>query len=717
MNALINLLGGAGSLLVVALGFGAIIFIHELGHFLAAKWARIRVLAFAVGFGPAIVSYRKGIGLQRGSSEAAYQKRLARPGPAPEGISPTEYRLNALPLGGYVKMLGQEDLHPEATSEANDSYQAAPVWKRMVVISAGVIMNLISAAVLFVIVFMIGLQTEPPKVGGVVPGSPADRAVASNAEALGIERPGLMPGDRIVSINGRTPASFNDIVLSVAMARSGQSLGVVVERPGIRDHLDFRVVPDTGRMSGLLELGIAPAASAEVRDPGPALREIFIQNLASAGLPGVEPGMRLVAVGGEEPENPADHLGRVFDQSQGRSVEVVFEGEDGRRVALALEPTPELMTVNLPTAPRTVTPIEHLLGLVGVMAVASAEADQPGAPSGTSRGYEQGLRTGDVFVRVGETVYPSMAEGMRTIRDHAGRSVPVTVLRHGDFVDLSLSVRRNGTVGFQVASTLERRPGAEPGVLIAAPPRNRADREGNPEPWRPAAASLVDQPGLRLLAIDGREVSSVVELRSALIDATRDAGEGATVAVRLALPIARGTPGAGVVEREWALDGDAVAELQSLGWLPPGSLGIFEFERTLLRAEGPVQAVGMGVHETHRVMMSTYLTLVRLFQGTVRVEHLRGPVGIAHMGTQILDRGFIWLLFFFGLISVNLAVINFLPIPIVDGGQFLMLVYEGIRRKPVPIALQNALTLAGLALIGSVFVVVTFYDVRNLFGL
>jgi regulator of sigma E protease len=67
------------------------------------------------------------------------------------------------------------------------------------------------------------------------------------------------------------------------------------------------------------------------------------------------------------------------------------------------------------------------------------------------------------------------------------------------------------------------------------------------------------------------------------------------------------------------------------------------------------------------------------------------------------------------LISVNLAVINFLPLPIVDGGQFLFLVFEGIRGRPVPVAVQNAATIAGLVLIGTVFLIVTFHDITNLF--
>src|SRR3954467_1138856 len=152
MTDLLNLGRSGVDLLLVILGFGLIIFVHELGHFLAAKWAGIRVLAFAIGFGPAAVSYRKGMGWRRGTTEPEYQERQRR-GQAAE-LSPTQYRLNWLPLGGYVKMLGQDDLNPAAVSAERDSYQNTPVWKRMVVISAGVVMNMLLAALLFVAVFM-----------------------------------------------------------------------------------------------------------------------------------------------------------------------------------------------------------------------------------------------------------------------------------------------------------------------------------------------------------------------------------------------------------------------------------------------------------------------------------------------------------------------------------------------------------------------------------
>jgi len=113
MTSLQNIFGTVFDLSLVVLGFGFIVFLHELGHFVAARWAGIRVLAFAIGFGPAALSFRKGLGWRRGSSEEEYRAMTAvRPGVDPTRalateVSPTEYRINVLPFGGYVKMLGR----------------------------------------------------------------------------------------------------------------------------------------------------------------------------------------------------------------------------------------------------------------------------------------------------------------------------------------------------------------------------------------------------------------------------------------------------------------------------------------------------------------------------------------------------------------------------------------------------------------------------------
>lgn len=98
------------------------------------------------------------------------------------------------------------------------------------------------------------------------------------------------------------------------------------------------------------------------------------------------------------------------------------------------------------------------------------------------------------------------------------------------------------------------------------------------------------------------------------------------------------------------------------------------------------------------------------------VKELRGPVGIVHAGTTVADRGLMYVVFFLAMISVNLAVLNFLPLPIVDGGMFLYLVYEKLTGRPPPPRVQGAATLAGLCLLACLFLLTFYNDVMRLVG-
>src|SRR5262245_19911662 len=229
---------------LIVLGFGVLIFVHELGHFLAAKWAGIRTEAFAVGMGPVAMAWRKGIGLRFGTTSTDYQKRVReeiqteRGSNAAKGtedlsieqmyrvgdrlgLGETEYSLRWLPIGGFVKMLGQEDANPNYVSDDPRSYNRCPIGKRMIVVSAGVIMNIILAVILFIIAFMIGVKFEAPVVGETVPMLPADRTIAENAAVLGVKEPGLQPGDLVISIDGDPAQTFADLQIASAMSRPG----------------------------------------------------------------------------------------------------------------------------------------------------------------------------------------------------------------------------------------------------------------------------------------------------------------------------------------------------------------------------------------------------------------------------------------------------------------------------------------------------------------
>jgi regulator of sigma E protease len=724
MNGSLAFLASAGDLLLVVIGFGLIIFIHELGHFLAAKWAGIRVLAFAIGFGPAALSWRKGMGWRRGSSEREYQSLLGRHAAgittvegtravAPPDLSATEYRLNWLPFGGYVKMLGQEDVNPGAVSDAPDSYQNTPIWKRMVVISAGVVCNIIAAAVLFIAVFMHGLKTEPPEVGLVAPGSPASRAMA--VDAPGIE-PGLRPGDEVLLINGRRAQSFNDLILATAMSRKGESMHVLVRRDGAADPVEFQMLPEMGNQSRLLEIGVAPALTGTITTPKtPAERELLRGALDRAGLSAVEPGMTLVTVGGRPVAHGAADLIEAVRHSDGRPVAVQFRAPDGKTVAGTIKPKAELQYAQVRMPSGALAPITHLLGLVPVMKVADSAGGEP---------PQQGLKDGDIFTRIGTVEYPSLSAGMTEIHRNKGKQIEVAVLRKGEDgarhevrIAPPPTVKREaeGRIGFLAGD-------AEETNLLTVPRAEFVSESG--KSVRPPAGDVVTRPGYRLVAVNERPVRDFSEIRGALRDATQDAlsrREAATVSLSLEPQTASEEP-APVEHVTWRLQADEVRSLHDLGWLPDLDLSIFEPREFTLVAQGAnplarsLDAVRMGLSETNRVMLTTYVTFARLFEGTVKVEHLKGPVGIAHMGTRIASKGMTWLLFFMALISVNLAVVNFLPLPIVDGGQFIFLILEKIRGRPLSIEVQNVATVAGLILIGTMFIIVTFRDIANLFG-
>ncbi len=724
MDALLGSLTNLFNLLLVVVGFGMVVFIHEMGHFLTARWAGIRVFAFALGFGPAVVSYRKGLGWRRGSSEEEYiQLDADAQGEGGERrehardllsgkISPTEYRLNALPFGGYVKMLGQSDLNPEATASAPDSYLAKPIWKRMIVISGGVVMNLVLALAIFMFVFFVGIETEPAKIGMARADSPAALAVAANAQTLGVTEPGLQPGDVVARVNDRKPDEFNDIIMAAAMTGPGEQVRLTVEREGVAERLVFAITPERDQFTNLLDIGVepprtltVPAIYAQSADAWRALASQF-------GLEGVEPGMTLASVDGRTDLRTTGDLLAAARGSAGSPMELRFTDDTASEVRASVTPRPELMLDDANPDPEVLAPIEHLLGLMPVMTV--------GPITDQDRGWEFGLREGDIFARLGEVEFPSVEGGIREVQRHAGDTIDLVLLRRDESgqtheVAVTATVSAEGLIGFPPRDT------GESSSLVTLAPRQLRRMQPGSTDYSPILVGAIDRPGTRILSIGDTPVSNFAEIRAALLAATAGAyasgAEQAPVTIFLEPPLAPQPDGTqATLSVTLPIPRDQLDRLHGLSWRLPFSTAIFAPEPFTLRATGPIDAVRMGINRTHRMMTMTYLTLARLVQGTVKVDNLKGPVGIAHLGTQVATRGYIWLIFFLGLISVNLAVVNFLPLPIADGGQFLMLVYEQLRGKPLPLPVQNAITAVGLVMLVSMFLLVTYNDVARLFG-
>ncbi len=205
-------------MLQVAVALGLLIFVHELGHFLAAKWAGVRVEVFSFGFGPFLFSYRKG---------------------------DTIYAFSLIPLGGYVRMTGQSDTGrvKEEEKKVSHSYLAKSPGKRAVIIVAGVTMNVVFAFILFAFAYMAGISDIPALVGDVLPGSPAHEA-------------GLAPGDRLLSVDGSAVARLSDVWLEVATRGTDRTFPVTARRPD-GSIKTFDVRPRTNER-GIAAIGIAP---------------------------------------------------------------------------------------------------------------------------------------------------------------------------------------------------------------------------------------------------------------------------------------------------------------------------------------------------------------------------------------------------------------------------------------------------------------------------
>lgn len=237
-------------------------------------------------------AYRRGIGFCLGSADA---KVVRLHGKRPiemsdferesHGIGETEYSLRALPLGGYVRMLGQEDGNPDATSSDKRSFSKATIPKRAVVILAGITANLALALLLFLVAFLAGVRFPAATVGFILPGSPAATAIPTDTT-----KPiGLQPGDVVVAIDGDETKTFVDLRVAAAMAKPDTALTIEVMREGER--LTYTTTPARDAGSGLLTIGVDPARSSALTDVRDSREDV------ERGLARIDGGLAALGVG------------------------------------------------------------------------------------------------------------------------------------------------------------------------------------------------------------------------------------------------------------------------------------------------------------------------------------------------------------------------------------------------------------------------------------
>jgi len=145
------------------------------------------------------------------------------------------------------------------------------------------------------------------------------------------------------------------------------------------------------------------------------------------------------------------------------------------------------------------------------------------------------------------------------------------------------------------------------------------------------------------------------------------------------------------------------------------SKGFFEPIKHTVQKTGLGEAMVWSLREAGGFMVSTYVSIRSLVLGNVSTNQLYGPLGMGGIAVQMAERGFIHFFYFMAIVSAILAVMNFLPIPVVDGGYAVFLIIEKIRGKPLPIKVMNITQLTGLVLLGLVFIALTYQDITRFF--
>ena len=602
--------------LEVMLGIGLVIFVHELGHFLVAKKVGIRVEVFSLGFGPAIV------GVKRGD---------------------TEYRISWIPLGGYVKMAGENPDEP--ASGAADEFASKPVGARAAVIVAGVCMNAIFAVFGFLVAFKYGVKMEAPAVGQVQPGSAAEAA-------------GLRYGDRILRIGSAEPLEFMDIALTAAYA-SGP-LDFTIERRGEQKRIS--VEPRRAEGSPVQQLGFQHMDAVGKVEKGSAAEAAHIRE-----------GDWILGVNGKPIEAFEEFIAAVRE-SPGKPLPVEVRHEDDTYQTVTITPTPRQAR----TYGFTLSPLPMVDGVI------------PESPAAAA-----GLKSGDTILEIA-----SATADVRTLSTRVGE---LATANPG--TPISLKIRR--AVGGAPGVT-------ETPVIALVPRRDEASGQyrlgiklgvgivGDVAPASPAAAAGI-APGDRVILVKGKLFRNVdhfdrlanfpeMDKTPLKLTVVKDGAEGSTKSDQVSL-----TP----VEVPGRTLGEA-------GIQP-------DYAFFMKRAAGIVEPVKLGFDRTYTFAEQVFLTFRGMFSSRIDPTTLGGPIGIAETAYRVSEYGFGKFLYFLAIISVNLAILNIFPIPILDGGHLVFLAIEKVKGTPVRPEVQAAAQWVGLAILLGLMIYVTKNDLTRVF--
>ncbi len=543
---------------------GLLIFVHELGHFLVAKYYKVRVEVFSLGFGKKLFSFRRG---------------------------DTEYCISAIPLGGYVKMFGDDPSAELSDEDRAGSFLHKPVGQRIAIVLAGPLMNLFFAVILYAAIALMGERSLVPVIGDLDPKSPAAAA-------------GFMPGDTITAVDTKRVETWSDLERSIA-ERGGQALKFeVLREDGTPQTLEVKatVGPNPNPLSwdreaGQIE-GLTPYSSSSV---------IAVQSSESAaGRAGLRTGDQIIKLNSTTIHRKRELLNVIGSFAANEKFEI--EVKRGLLEALEQGSLDDIryetlkFTIEVPAAARGESGLAALrsLGLdSSEMYVARVVKDTPAAKAG--------LQRGDKIVSVNGESVASFTEVQKLIQASKGEA-PV-----------AFGLLRNGAT-----TPLEIKPDV----------KKRMNSRGQEE-------------------------------------------------VRF-----------------------------EIGFMP-----LIDFEEPKVfekRTGNPIAALERGVERSWEMSNAVIVGFVRLFQGEVSSKNIGGILSIGAMAKRSWSSGIDQFFLAMAVISINLFVLNLLPVPVLDGGHLIFYSLEAIRGAPLSMKKLELAQKVGAALLVGLMVFALYNDITRL---
>lgn len=767
----------------VVIGLSFVVFLHELGHFLVAKWCDVQVDVFSIGFGPAL----PGCNFKWGE---------------------TTYKIALLPLGGYVKMLGQVDGDEHDDPENDDnprSYKNKSVGQRMAIISAGVLMNVILACICFIAVYTHGVKRTAAVVGRL--------DAAGQAWKHGIPSGAVIT--QVGDSPGMHPPTFMDLTRAALRSREGEKVTLIYRLPPDTEEYRADVEPRAG--DGRPVIGISPANSAEL-PPRSALGGLYDSPVehnspaaAARAAFDLRPGDTVVAT--TDPDNPDvlsplpanDRQQNLFELSQRwqrragrplvlqvrragakpgdapeeiRAEPAAFQFED--KIVATTDPDDPRRVTDLP--PDTHTPetglgdsfelrrrFQRLAGEVVTIRVRRASGQTADLMVPPAYHHTFGARMAMGEIAAVRENSPAEAAGVRkgnflqkTVLTDANGASKSFMTAHtkketaadiADFVDplqLPDALRRwaEGRAGVKAvlyvvranAQTGDERDEPKPLPAVAwdehwrydvAVPINLTSAVAVPElglayqvetmvEIGPGDDTLEDDDVIKQIRFRERATKAGASAEGRWTELGHDQWAHASYFLQ---HLADDKTVTVKVERKKKGARDARPELVELELTARQDPAWPAVERGLLLADAPQTvkadhfgaAVVFGMLDTRDQILDVLYNLRGMFLQRISPTGMVGPLGIANIAFRVAKVDLWEFLFFIGMISVNLAVINFLPIPLLDGGHMVFLTYEKLRGRPASEQVRVAATYMGLLFILFLFVFASFLDFRRMF--